>query len=337
MHDGVSSGDDSDETYTLDEGIESWLFPLCISTRKAYLERIRNFRKWMRAKYNRDLDRCKKKHIRIYLKHKMETCGQIRAIIVVIKSFFKTATKLKILSKNVAASFDSGKQKPPKIDRTTSPAVVRALFREAQKKNDPSYMILLQLLVYCGLRIGATSTLTCSDIIKIELQKGLTLTTSYKVRVKNGKGGKFRQVAIKSSVGAQIWKYAQSLDTVYLFPSKSRVGKSINSQSLGLRVKSMARKIKEPQISAHFLRHFFASTSCHAGMSISNIQHALGHSSCHTTNSYLHASKANVSAAIDLSEQGEVDVSVIHLKSRVSKQQKILPSVLNKINDTNQI
>ena len=315
LNNGDDSGDDSDETYTIDEGIESFFFNKCVSTRKAYLLRINDFRKWLAIKYDRDFDRCKKKHIRIYLKHKMETCGQIRAIIVVIKSLFRELTKLKCLTKNVAAGFDSGKQKPPRVDRTTSPAVIRALFREAQNKNDPSYMVLLQLLVYCGLRIGATSQLGCSDIIKIELQKGLQLTTSYKVRVKCGKGQKFRQVAIKSSVGAHIWKYAQSLSTVYLFPSKSRAGRPMSSQSLGLRVKTMARKIKEPQMSAHFLRHYFATASCHAGMSVSNIQHALGHSSCHTTNAYLHHNEANVSAAIDLSEIGLVDVSLIHLKS----------------------
>jgi hypothetical protein len=49
-------------------------------------------------------------------------------------------------------------------------------------------------------------------------------------------------------------------------------------------------------------------------MSLANIQHAMGHSSSHTTGVYLHKSEDNVSAAIDLTKDGE-DVTLVHSRS----------------------
>lgn len=146
-----SSSDDDIEHFTLDEGIESWLYNKTLTTRDSYLRRISQFRSWMQSKYNREIDRCKSKHIRMYLNFKAKSCKQIRAIVVVIKSLFKHLVKCNVVDKNPAASFDSGKQKPAKHERNLSSDTVRALFRLAQKKKNPSTLILLQIAVYCGM------------------------------------------------------------------------------------------------------------------------------------------------------------------------------------------
>tara|TARA_B110000091_G_scaffold187256_1_gene208351 strand:- start:79 stop:1239 length:1161 start_codon:yes stop_codon:yes gene_type:complete len=306
----ASSSDDEEDSFTLSEALEQWLFNKTLSTRYTYLRRISDFRAWMQATYQRDIDRTKTKHIRMYLNHKSKTCVQIRATIVVIKSCFKVLVKCKILKNDVSAGFDSGKQKPAKHERNLSSDTIRALFRQAQRRKNPSTMVLLQIAVYCGLRIGALSSLACSDIIKTDVQNQV----SYKIRVRCGKGQKTRLVHVKKSIGRAIWEYAQSLGTIYLFPSKMKPGKPLTKQALGARIKRLAKAIKKPEISAHFLRHYFASSCSHAGMSLANIQHAMGHSSSHTTGVYLHKSEDNVSAAIDLTHEGE-DVTLIHSRS----------------------
>ena len=134
-------------------------------------------------------------------------------------------------------------------------------------------------LLFVGLRIGALSSLACSDVIKTDVQNNV----NYKIRVRCGKGQKTRLVHVKKSIGENIWQYAQSLNSVHLFPSKVKPGQCLNKQSLSNRIKRLAKAIKKPEISAHFLRHYFASSCSHAGMSLANIQHAMGHSSSHTT------------------------------------------------------
>ena len=313
----ADSSDDEDVSYTLEECIESWFFNKQPSTRVAYKERIDQFRAWLRKNYKRDIDhRLKRKHIRLYLNSKSSTCSQLRAIIVVIKSLCRELKKRGVIPVDVSSGFSSGRQKPPKFERNISPDTVRAMFRVAQKKSSKQTMVLLQIAVYAGLRIGALSRLSCSDILKVEHNTG---ANTFQIRVRCAKGNKTRLVSIKSSIGRYIYEYAQSLNTIYLFPSSKKPGKPLGSQALSKRIKRIAKSIGKPQISAHFLRHFFATTACHAGMSVANIQFAMGHQSINTTGSYLHASKECVSSVIDLSLETGEDITLKHEKSELKK------------------
>ena len=49
---------------------------------------------------------------------------------------------------------------------------VRAFFKEAQKKNEPECLVILQLLTYAGVRRSALSRIVCSDIIKSDIHIG---------------------------------------------------------------------------------------------------------------------------------------------------------------------
>ena len=68
--------------------------------------------------------------------------------------------------------FESTKQLPAKIERNMSANDVRAFFKEAQKKNEPECLVILQLLTYAGVRRSALSRIVCSDIIKSDIQIG---------------------------------------------------------------------------------------------------------------------------------------------------------------------
>ena len=118
VNETVESSDESDVEYSLSEAIESWLFNKAASTRTAYSMRINCFRAWLKSNYNRDIDhRLKRKHIRIYLNEKSKSCGQIRAVLVVLKSLCKELKKRNILKTDVSSGFESGKQKVPKFER----------------------------------------------------------------------------------------------------------------------------------------------------------------------------------------------------------------------------
>ena len=134
-----------------------------------------------------------------------------------------------------------------------TPATVKAFFREANKKKDSTTWCLIAILTYGGLRITALSNLHVNDIKMEEHQANGLITKSYKIKIRNAKGGKSRTIGIKASVGANLYAYAQSLTTTHLFPGKVP-GKPLASSSISQRIKRIAKKLGKPDISAHYFR-----------------------------------------------------------------------------------
>ena len=284
-NDADESSDDEESVYTFDEALESWYFGKRLSTIVAYRNRVNDFILWMKVNYNRSIDhRLKVKHVRLYFVFKRKTVRQMRATVVVIKSLLVHLFKKKIIRKNIALSFVSGKQLPPANERNMSVATVKAFFREAQKKKDPSTLVILQILAYGGLRRGALSCLKKEDIKCTTFQKDGTIIKKYKVHVRDGKGGKARYVPIHPKIGANIYSYAQSLNSIYLFPGWKQ-GTHLTANSIAQRIKRIAKSdaVKMPQISCHFFRHFMASTCCHNGVDVATISKILGHSDLSVT------------------------------------------------------
>ena len=254
LEEADSSSSDEEETYTLAEAIESWYFGKAKSTIRSYRDRANDFIKWLQENYNRPINfRLKKKHLRLYFVHKKRTCSQLRACVVCIKSLCRHLFKKGILKKDITISFKDPKQKPPKNERIMTPAIVKAFFREANKKKDSTTWCVLAVLTYGGLRITALSNLHCNDIKMEEHQANGLITKSYKIKVRLAKGGKSRTIGIKASVGANLYAYAQSLTTVHLFPGRIP-GKPLASSSISMRIKRIAKKLGQPAISAHYFR-----------------------------------------------------------------------------------
>jgi site-specific recombinase XerD len=291
------------------------------STRWAYRQRINDFKKWYLDKTGRTIDtKLKKKHLRLYFTFKKRTCSQLRAVIVCIKSYTKHLTKRKILKKDVGKDFQSTKQLPAKIERNMSANDVRSFFKEAQKKNDPECLIILQLLTYAGVRRTALSRIACNDIIRSDIQIGSVLTSKYSVRIRKAKGGKSRQVKLNDLVGKSLYDYARSLGTVYLFGNK-------HPGTLAQKIKRIAKKVGLPHVSMHHFRHFYCSQSIHNGADLATVQQQMGHSSIATTSVYAHGSEKNISNLIDLSV-GDLDISIRHLKTK-NRNKKAIQMAVN--------
>jgi len=206
-------------------------------------------------------------------------------------------------------------------ERTMTPATVKAFFREANKKNDPTTWCILAVLTYGGLRITALSNLHCNDIKVEEHQVKGKIIKTYKIHVRHGKGDKSRFIQIKQEVGQNLYAFAKSKNTVHLFPGKVP-GKPLASTSISERIKRIAKKLGQPQISCHFFRHFFATTAMHAKCNLVDISAALGHANVSTTSRYLHASNTNVSALIDLTESDGEDHTMQYVQTIEVKKEK---------------
>ena len=296
-----TSSSEEEEVYTLREALDLFFESKANSTIDAYKHRINGFIQWYSKEYGRMIDhRLKTKHLKRYFVHKRASCGQMRIIVVSIKSMCRFLFKLKFLKKDITLGIPDPKQLPPKNERNMTPEEVKAFFELANTKKDASWWCMLALLTYAGLRIKVLSRLKCADIKCDKHQKESTVIKSYKVHVRDGKGGKDRFCGLKKEVGEKLYAYAQGLNTTYLFPG-AKDNQPMHCKSLSGRIKRMAKKVGRPEISAHFFRHFMASNSLHNGANIADVSKMLGHSSIATTSVYLHSSKQNVSNYIDLS------------------------------------
>ena len=265
-NDAESSSSSDEETYSLREALDLFFEKLARTTVRAYKQRINDFIQWYGVEYGRLIDRrLKKKHLKRYFIHKKNTgTRQMRIVVVSIKSMCRHLFKLKMLKKDVTIGIPDPKQLPAANERKMTPDTVKAFFALANTKKDASYWAMYALLTYAGLRIKVLSRLKCADIKCDEVQNDGAIVKSFKVHVREGKGGKERYCGLKKEVGEKLYAYAQSLTTTYLFPGRKE-NSCMHSQSLSDRIKTMAKheSIGRPEISAHYFRHFMASNALH--------------------------------------------------------------------------
>jgi len=147
---------------------------------------------------------------------------------------------------------------------------------------------IINLMVGCGLRNIEITRLKVGDIIEDGSEKVLLIT---------GKGYKShsRKAVITGAIYSDIMAYLDSrgdLDpSSILFSSNSNrnTKESLTSDSVSRIVRGALKKagIKTNRITAHSLRHTFASLLLRFGVGITEIKRAMGHSKLDTTLIYV--------------------------------------------------
>ena len=145
---------------------------------------------------------------------------------------------------------------------------------EKQIKNDIEYVIF-NLPLVSGLRISEFQSLDTGDI---EAGK-------FKV---TGKGSKDRMVYLTEKLYKKIDKMRKKPDEPLL---TNRYGNRLSQVSIRKVIKVLIKKAGvDKDISAHSLRHTFATRLLREGINIVTISKLLGHSDVKTTMRYLHIS-----------------------------------------------
>ncbi|MEX2439670.1 MAG: tyrosine-type recombinase/integrase [Actinomycetota bacterium] len=144
--------------------------------------------------------------------------------------------------------------------------------------------------VYAGLRVSEIQHLDLDDV---DLES-LTLL------VREGKGGKDRELPIHPELGALIAGYLSTrvdTDPALLL---SRLGKRISIRALRNVVYRVARQAGvAKRISPHKLRHTFATLLLDKDVDIRTVQELLGHASIGTTQIYTHVSQGRKRKGVD--------------------------------------
>ncbi|MDD5132213.1 MAG: tyrosine recombinase XerC [bacterium] len=202
--------------------------------------------------------------------------------VAAIKSFFKFLQKKKYLEHNPAKVLHAPKQdkKLPKfLELDEMVQLLQAPGEQGFKAlRDRS---ILETLYSTGMRVAELTGLNLEDM---DFLGGL-------VRIR-GKGAKERIVPIGEKALAVLYRYLEerakvSHDAKALFVNWH--GARITDRSINRLIDFYIRKTSvTKKISAHVLRHTFATHLLNAGCDLRSIQEMLGHNSLETTQKYTH-------------------------------------------------
>ena len=204
-----------------------------------------------------------------------------------LKSFYNFCVKKDLLQQNPASLIPTPK-KPKKLPRFLSVdeadkllAEVKRLPRKVQMRDE----LILELLYGCGLRV--------SELAELSLKN---LDESQRILKIRGKGNKERLVPI----GEKAWKVLEKYLEVEAGGRKMEKSSPllVNPKGSRLSIRSIQKIVEFYQVrggmgrkvSAHGLRHSYATHLLGNGADLRSIQELLGHASLSTTQKYTHIS-----------------------------------------------
>ncbi|MBW7954833.1 tyrosine-type recombinase/integrase [Candidatus Gracilibacteria bacterium] len=212
------------------------------------------------------------------------------AYMITLRSFFKYLEKQDIQSFS-PTKIDLIKNEERKVEFLTNEELDRLVNSIGDENiKDLRDLAIIKTIYSTGLRVSETISLNINDIDFT--QKQFTI---------RGKGRKLRIVFIGEDAIIQIKKYLNKRNDNFkplfirhnydiknidiLYDEKVRLTRNWLSDMVGKR--GIEAKITK-KISAHTLRHSFATTLLGAGADLRSIQELLGHSNISTTQIYTH-------------------------------------------------
>jgi integrase/recombinase XerD len=278
------------------------------ATVKAYTDHARQF---TTAVAIADIKAVTKGHIEGYIEslHTAQkyTTGTICAKVRAVKRLFEFLEAANHIFINPAEAI----REPPK-DKTLPRHVLTA--KEMQTLLDQPNLglmtgirdrAILELFYATGIRLEELCHLSVFDA---DLQGGM-------VRVNLGKGGKNRVIPMGRHAVKALREYItkarprltkNNRKSRHLFVN--RYGGTMNKQSVGIMIRTYARQMKTTKkITAHCLRHTFATVLVKNGADIRAVQKMLGHADLKTTQQYIRSLGLDIKAAHQKSHPRERD------------------------------
>lgn len=260
-------------------------------TLEAYRRDIRQFLDFYAEYANRvplDLKAINKLGIRHYLGMLAESGLEMSSIgrkLASLKAFFKFLTRQGILTKNPAAMVKSPKTKK-RLPVVLSEAELATLFRNFDEEHfvEVRNKAILELFYSTGMRLSELLNLNFGD-----LNRDRQLVRVF------GKGSKERVVPLGKRamkiLKVYLAKRCQEFGRIQLdsplFISKR--GTRIARATVQKMVTAQLQKVSEQEhLSAHVLRHSFASHMLDHGADLNAVKDLLGHNSLSTTQLYTH-------------------------------------------------
>lgn len=193
---------------------------------------------------------------------------------------------LQFLRRAGEISFDPNRPSLPRIVNRTptvfSDDELVHYYAAVQSASEPSRTILL-LLPRSGLRIDEACSLPMRAVrVEKDRQK-----RSWIVLIVTGKGDKMREVPLLPAGSKVLLEYLRgwrrSLDSVYLFPSKSNMKEHVSPFTVRHYTRSIRVRIGARVLTPHLLRRTYLTRLREAGWDPVEVARIAGHASVQTT------------------------------------------------------
>lgn len=175
-------------------------------------------------------------------------------------------------------------RRPKTIPQVLSQAQVLKLLECVRRRR---HRVLLTTIYATGLRVSEAVHLGVADIDSAQMT----------IRVARGKGNKQRLVPLSPALLQELREWwREHRNPQWLFPG-NRPGRPLNTSSVQIACRqAVDRAGLPPRVTAHTLRHTFATELLEAGIDLLTIQKILGHADLKTTLIYTHVRRDRLHA-----------------------------------------
>jgi integrase/recombinase XerD len=255
------------------------------SSRESYRRRVQAFLEYIQTK-GQDIEDISEKDIQEYIlflkRDKALSAGTINNYISSIRFFYTH-----VLNK------EWNKKKIPRMKRVQKLPVIpprETLLAILDATPNLKHKAILAMMYGSGLRVSEVARLRICDIC----------SKTMRVRVENAKHNTNRYTILSQTALQTLRDYFRAYfpptykPEDWLFPGR-KPGEHINVKSIKNTLIKLRNKLGlDPGISAHTLRHCFATHSLEDGVELAFIQQMLGHKRLSTTTTYLHMTSKNL-------------------------------------------
>jgi len=273
----------------------------------SYLQGIKVFNTWALDFYQQDVEllevtsndlRAYREYVSKVLRRKPAT---INHHIQVLKRFYAWAAQTRLIHEDPALALHFVKRvtstKPHSLNKEEIHALLRAAGLSTHGLAIRNYAIV-QLMLQAGLRVGEVKNLLIRDVV-IKERSGY-------VTVVDGKGRKHRDVPLNSIARRALTSYLDTRNTIgpddFLFITKRGMSGTIRALQLLISGLAARAKITRINVTAHTLRHTFATQFLQANPGcLVELAMLMGHESIDTTAIYTKASKEKLAESLERS------------------------------------
>jgi len=267
------------------------------ATRKHYLDDLTQFARWVRTTsgepfvpqqlIHRDVVDYLA-HLRTVRKAKPSTVNRRLAA---LRSYARWLQATGVIAGDPTRDV-RGVRQTPRGPRSLTAAELRLLLRQVDKRGNRLHVAVLTLLARTGLRVGELCALTTTDI-ELNERKG-------KVIVRQGKGGRYREVPLNAEARRALRAYLEVRPTV---PERALfIGERgpLTTNGVYWLVRKYAERAGLEPIGPHVLRHTFATRYLAANQGdLVGLARLLGHESLNTVAIYTQPTLEDLSERVE--------------------------------------
>lgn len=281
-------------------------------TVKTYISCIQKYNRFAKEKLSIDLLQTKQEHLFEFILDltKNVSASRITHFRAALVRFFKMLYLYGEIERNPAKNMLPVKRRkstrynyiPSEIIMSMISAIDQTNERETKLRNQRIRRDkLMILMLWClGLRSGEMRAIRKEDIKIIDSRKKIAMLTVH------GKGAKERALLIMDKLFDQLNEYIKDFkDKDLIFPGKDN--KVMDDSTVGRRIKKYLKIAGiNLHITAHCLRHSFATEMYYANVPLEAIRTMMGHENLRETSVYIHVSREDMESALSLlSIQGD--------------------------------